>query len=343
VSNTIHGTSVTYHTTPDLQRRDLTIESEPGVNIFVRQVSDPRIGTDKVPLLLLHGARASSVPSFDLDVTGGSLAADLARAGHPVYLMDARGYGGSTRPDATSRPPEESEPLTRSSEVVRDIAPVVEYICAILGVEQVAVMGWATGSQWLAHYAASTPSRVSHLILYNSVWPVNGSWPIGNDMEDPDNPGELKPGALSGYGFATADSLLGRWDGSIPVSDPDEWRDPAVAKAYATTAISADPTSTDRKPPSLRTPLGALADTFYLSREKPPFDPAAITAKVLVVRSELDFWSREVDFVQPVNDLASAERVEPLEIPNATHFVHLDRWSRGRAILLDAVQQFVAE
>lgn len=333
---------VRYRTSADLARIDFTVRSDPGIDIFVRSIRSSASVTSLPPVLLVHGARASSVPSFDLDVPNGSLAADLARAGHPVYLLDARGYGGSTRPDAMNRPPAESVPLTRTGEAVRDIAAVVEQVCDELGVERVALMGWATGSQWMAHYAASEPERVSHLILYNAVWPVTGDWPIGDDLEDPERPGELKTGAIAGYGFATADALLARWNANIPVENPDEWRDPNVAEAYVSAALSTDPSSAERSPASFRTPLGALADTFDLTRGRSPFAPDQITARVLILRSELDFWSREIDRDAPLPDLTSAASIHLIEIPQGTHYAHLDRPERGRAYFLEQVRRFLS-
>ena len=79
----------------DVHRQDFFVASEPGIRVFVREVrSSEARAADRAPVLLLHGARVPGVPSFDLDVPGGSLAADLALAGHPAYVMDARGHGG---------------------------------------------------------------------------------------------------------------------------------------------------------------------------------------------------------------------------------------------------------
>src|SRR5690606_6599825 len=78
-------------------------------------------------------------------VPGGSLAADLARVGHAVYVMDVRGYGRSSRPPEMSQPPEASRPLVRSPDVVRDVAATVDWIRARRAVGRVALLGWATG------------------------------------------------------------------------------------------------------------------------------------------------------------------------------------------------------
>jgi hypothetical protein len=63
-----------------LLRNDFRVESDPGVHLFVREVSAPSDGvTPSRSILLLHGAPMGGVASFDLPVAGGSLAADLVQ------------------------------------------------------------------------------------------------------------------------------------------------------------------------------------------------------------------------------------------------------------------------
>src|ERR687895_132622 len=103
----------------ELRRTDTTVPSDQGIALFVRHVST---GNGRgVPVLLVHGARVPGLASFDLPVAGGSLAADLAEAGHDTYVMDARGYGRSTRMPEMEKPPSGGAALGRSSEIVRDI------------------------------------------------------------------------------------------------------------------------------------------------------------------------------------------------------------------------------
>jgi alpha-beta hydrolase superfamily lysophospholipase len=99
-----------------IARRDLEIESAPGIRLAVRHVAAADTPSTKIPVILLHGARVPGIPSFDLDCPDGSLAADLARAGHDVFIMDARGYGGSTR-IGQEGDPAEAQILSPSNEV----------------------------------------------------------------------------------------------------------------------------------------------------------------------------------------------------------------------------------
>jgi pimeloyl-ACP methyl ester carboxylesterase len=299
---------------------------------------------DRVPVLMLHGARVPGVASFDLDVPSGSLAAELAAAGHPVLILDARGYGGSTRPPEMERPPRAGAPLVRSSEVVRDVAAAVEWMRGRLAVPRVALFGWATGGHWLGYYASLYSDRVSHLVMHNSLYGGTAQHPSlgrGSDMEDPQRPGRFNA-AFDSYRLAAAPSLLGAWDRGIPSADKSGWRDPAVAEAYVAAALASDPTSASRNPPSLRAPSGALEDSFYLATGRQLWDASLVRCATMVVRSERCFWSRPEDPVRLAEHLVHAARVEVVTLEDATHFVHLERPERGRARLIRSVLAFLA-
>ncbi|MGI9024147.1 MAG: alpha/beta fold hydrolase [Burkholderiaceae bacterium] len=154
----------------EIRRDDFRVISEAGIEIFVREVGEVREKTaqeSKPPVILLHGARVPGVASLDLDVDGGSLAADLGRVGHRVFIMDARGYGASSRPGQDGS--QEGRPLTHSYEVVRDIGAVVDAVEQRTGAHQGALLGWATGGHWVGMYAAQNPERVSHLVMHNAL------------------------------------------------------------------------------------------------------------------------------------------------------------------------------
>jgi len=67
-----------------------------------------------VPRLLVHGGGSGRLASFDQPVPSYSLAANLAVAGHAVYVMDVRGWGASTRPPALDQPAATNPPAVGS-------------------------------------------------------------------------------------------------------------------------------------------------------------------------------------------------------------------------------------
>ncbi|MGK5673291.1 alpha/beta fold hydrolase [Micromonospora sp. URMC 106] len=332
----------------DLVRTELQVESDPRVRIAVREVRDPgRLSPARPPVLLLHGARVPGVASFDLPTPGGSLAADLARSGHQVYVMDARGYGRSTRPPELSQPTAVNPPAVRSDAVVRDVAAAVDLIAARnpRNGGRVALLGWATGGHWLGQYAAAHPHRVSHLVLYNTLYgPIDGhpSMGRGSVYEHPERPGEFNAARFGAYRTSTAASLLPSWDDSIPSQDKSAWRDPRVVDAYVRAALDSDPTSGSRSPASFRAPSGAVEDSFYLATGRQLWDASLITAPTLILRSARDFWSRPQDPQVLTRHLTRAEEVRSVELDDATHYVHLDRAERGRSQFLTEVTRFLA-
>lgn len=340
------GTSLSHPCHAQVERNEFMVPGDPGIRLHVREVRvDVAVDASRPPIVLLHGARVPSVPSFDLPVPNGSLAADLARAGHAVYLMDARGYGRSTRPPEMSEPPDANPPLVRSSEVVRDIAAVVDWVRDRRSVDRVALLGWATGGHWFGHYATIYPDRVSHLVLYNTLYAGSSEHTLighGSTLEDPRRPGQFDRDEFGAYRLSTRASLFGSWDRSIPVEETSSWRDPRVEDAYGELAVGSDSTSTSRAPPSFRAPSGALEDSYYLATGRQLWDASLIRSPTLVVRSELDFWSRPEDRERLEEQLVHAPRVRTVVIPDATHYVHLDRPERGRDRFLEAVLEFLA-
>ena len=119
------------------------------------------------------------------------------------------------------------------------------------------------------------------------------------------------------------------------------WRDPAVAEAYVREALASDPEAKRHTPPCFRSPNGALEDSFYLATGRQLWDASFIYVPTLVLASERDFWSRPADRDKLKEDLVH-EPVKVVVIPNATHFVHLDRAEHGRQVLLDEVVGFIS-
>lgn len=326
-------------------REDFRVATTDGVGIRVREVA-PAGGGNGEPIILIHGARVPGIASFDLDVPHGSLAADLAaRLKRRVFIMDARGYGGSDRSAAMEKPPQDSRPLSRAHEVVRDISAVVDTALQRTGARQVALFGWATGGMWASYYASLWPERVGHLIAFNALYGGSNQHPTlgpGSRNADPKQPERLAK-SVGGYALNAATSLTPAWDSSIPDTDKSKWRDAAIVDAYTKAALASDPQSQNVMPPAFRAPLGAIEDSFYQAGGRRLFDAGSITASVLVLRSSRDFWSRPEDIDAFVHDAMRAPSVRAVTLPEATHYAHLDRPEHGRDRLLKEVVEFLSK
>jgi pimeloyl-ACP methyl ester carboxylesterase len=323
----------------EVARREHTVTSDPGITVAFREVIAP--GREAgVAVVLVHGAGVGGISAFDLPVPGYSLAEDLARAGHPAYAIDVRGWGRSTRPAVLDAPPEANPPAVSSGEAVRDIAAVVDWIRARRP-GRIAVFGWATGGHWAGMYAANHPDAVSHLVMLNAIYGTPGAWSMRARLEDKDHPGQLA--AIGAYSLRDTAGLLRPWDANIPVDDKASWRDPRVAEAYAATAIASDATSAQRTPPSARVPNGPLQDSYELASGTQLWRAGEVRAAALVIRSAMDFWSRPEDVAALQHELNHARRVEIAELAGATHLAHLDRPEHGRAQLIELLIRFLGE
>ena len=324
-----------------ITRNDLKVTSDPGISIAVREVIVERQKpATALPVLLVHGGGGGGIPSFDNLAANASVAENLALAGSIVYLIDIRGWGGSTRPVQLERAPEKHPPAVSSEEAVRDIAAVVEFVCDRLGVERIALIGWASGGHWAGMYASRYPQRVARLVLLNSLYGVAATWSMRSAFEDKDHPGEFDR-SVGAYALRSAQSLLGAWERTIPIDDKDAWRDPEAASAYARLTIAGDPTSNDRTPPSVRTPTGFQKDSFAMALGHRFWEARDITADVLIIRGTRDFWSRPEDVTALQHEMICARSVQLLEIEEGTHFLFLDRPERGRQAFIDAVIRFL--
>ncbi|MDX3924467.1 MAG: alpha/beta fold hydrolase [Shinella sp.] len=324
-----------------LVRTDRHIDLASRERLFVREVSRRGASDHGAAVLLIHGARVPGVASFDLPVAGGSLAADLADAGYRIYIPDLRGYGRSSRPDAMNRDPAGSAPLMRTADAVSDLKAVVEAVAAWSGDDKIDIVGWATGGHWTGAYASIYPASVGRLVLYNTLYGGSDTHPTlgrGSPLEDKQNEGTFDAKSFGGYRFNNRASLFPAWDASIPVEDKSRWRDARIAEAYADAALASDETAGTHKPASFRSPSGAMADSFELAIGKKQWSAEALSMPVLVIRSERDFWSRQADAEAIV---AQAPDAQLLTIPDATHFVHLDRDEAGRAVFLSALLRFL--
>ncbi len=317
----------------EVEHEDMYVETEDGLSVFVRRVVDDRAAEDLGPFLLVNGGRPGVLASWDVDVPGPSVAALLAEAGHTVYLLDARGFGRSDFTPEMADGAEDGAIAVRSHEVIRDIAAAVREIRRRhANDDYLAALGWATGSQWLGHYASLYPDAFSHLVYYQGAYGGRpGGWPF-QDIATEDDAALLDRARFPAFRCSTAGQVVGRLAAEID--------DEAFLERYAELAMEGDERSTEREPPCFRFPSGPLADTLMLVNGRPLFDAGAIESHVLILRSENDFWSRPEDVATLQDHLDRAASVRVVELDGASHYVHLLPQERGA--FLEAVLEFTA-
>lgn len=321
-------------------RADFSVESEPGIELFVREVRASPTLEMGVPVLLIHGAGPGSLANFDLVVPGYSLAENIAVSGHVVYLMDVRGFGNSVKPAAMDSTDESAPPAVSSHEAVRDISAVVNWILRRSKENKVALSGLGAGGHWAALYTAQNSDKVSHLILLNTMYGIKAPWPMGKTFADPRNPDAFNPTAGANR-LLDAAGIMAEWDREIPVEDKSKWHDPRVTVAYVNHALAGDKTANTRKPPSVRIPGAVYKEHFEMSQGKKFWDAKDILVPTLYVRGTRDLWSRPEDLQALNTELVHAPRKQVVVIHDATSFLHLDRPEKGRAPFIHEVLVFL--
>jgi pimeloyl-ACP methyl ester carboxylesterase len=119
---------------------------------------------DKI-LLYVHGATYPAETSFDLPLGGRSMMDYVAQHGYDVYLVDVRGYGGSTKPAEMDAPPAENKPIVDTPTAARDVGAAVDHILQKRGVAKIDLMGWSWGTAILGLYTTTHNDKVNRLVL----------------------------------------------------------------------------------------------------------------------------------------------------------------------------------
>jgi len=328
-----------------IARRDFRVTTVDGVGIAIRRVSETAPnGPQRLPMILMHGTRIPGISEFDLPVPNGSLAEDLARAGHPVYIPDARGFGKSDRPAEMDLPRQPTRPLVRGLEITRDIDAAADALRAETGASRVGIFGWGTGGILALMYAALWPEKVENIILYNTLYGGAGDHPEigrGSFWDDPERPGAFYQKKYGNYYFNRVDMLRKGWDNQIPIADKAAWRDPAMLAAFEAALIEGDPTTLTREPPSYRSPNGMLEDSFYMGKGEKLVHASQVYSRVMVINPEYDTWCRDADVEALKRDLVHAPEVKVWAPRNTTHYVLLDRPERGRTETLAEILEFI--
>jgi pimeloyl-ACP methyl ester carboxylesterase len=198
-------------------------------------------------ILLLHGRTWSSLPDFDLQAPGPnrSVLRSLAAKGFAAYALDQRGYGETPR-DKTG--------WITPRQAAADASGVLDWVAARHpSLPRPALLGWSLGAA-TAHLAAATsPAKLSALILCGYA-PDPGAT-IANAQEP------AQPPRAPNVREAAASDFI----------SPD-MTGPAVVKAFVETAMRTDPVHADWKNEEQFLCYCCLASAIPMSKDRMPFD-----------------------------------------------------------------------
>jgi pimeloyl-ACP methyl ester carboxylesterase len=119
-----------------------------GIELYIRNKHPAGISNfsaEKI-LLFVHGATYPAETAFDLALNGLSMMDYIAQQGWDVYLVDVRGYGGSTRPPEMDVPANENKPIVDTAVAVKDVGSAVDHILQKRGVPKINLIGWSWGT-----------------------------------------------------------------------------------------------------------------------------------------------------------------------------------------------------
>ncbi|MGR4069584.1 alpha/beta hydrolase [Halomonas sp. LR3S48] len=287
-----------------------------------RRRSDMGRANSSNTLMLMHGATFPSESLFDVSVDGASFMDVLATAGFDVWAVDARGYGGSTRPAEMAAPPDTAPPLTSARVAARDLASAVEHVLAENDVERLSIVAMSWGGSVAGIYAERHGSHIEKLVLVAPLWLSNH--PLRIDAGQP----------LAAWRLIHVDAFREAWLTGVPSDRHEAVLPPGWFEQWSAVTKATDPDAVE--PGAMRAPGGAIQDVReHWLANRPLYDPSAITAPVLLVHAE---WDQDVriDMIQDLfKRLDSAAYRRWVEIGEGTHMILMEpsRWQAFDAII----------
>jgi len=289
-------------------------------------------------LLYVHGSTLPSEATFDLALEGLSWMDYIAGHGWDVYLMDARGYGRSTRAAAFAGAKAMQAPIVWTDMKVQDVGAVIDFIRQRRGVEKVSLLGWSWGTVVTGAYAAAHGDAVGSLVLYAPVWCAG---PCDFDPELATSQAAAHAGKQETAEIVvqTMGQARRRIQAGVGDSQLDELMPPAWFAAWSAATLASDSVGAQQDPPVLRTPAGVSQDVrAYWDAGKSYYDPTAITAPVLAIVGEWDGVTPP-DGARALHEaLVNSRERRFVEIKEGTHALLLEK---NRMALFEAVQQFL--
>ena len=316
---------------PRVVMEEMTVPSEPGIEIYVRnkRPADLSAFRPERTVLFVHGATYPAHTSFDLKLDGMSWMDYIAARGYDVYLLDLRGYGRSTRPKEMDEAPEAKQPIVRGTAAVKDISAVVDFILARRGIARLTLLGWSWGTTLMATYTTHNPGKVERLVLYAPAW-IRTTPSLSRP-----------PGPLGAYRAVAREQAKTRWLTGVPEDKKATLIPPGWFDAWADATFATDPVGAKMNPPVIRAPNGVQQDgDEFFAAGRPYYDPAKITTPTLLVHAE---WDRDTPayMAQTLFPLlVNAPGKRYIQLPEGTHTIMMEK---NRLMLFEAVQAFLDE
>lgn len=284
---------------PDCDRGRLVREErripggDPGIELWTLRVRASTSAPSRGAVVLMHGAGAGGSSIYDLRTLDLSFAGALACTGWDAWVLDVRGFGGSTLPPALLGPAEAAPPAVRADEAARDLEAVIDEARRVSGVARVDLFGWSWGCVVSGLVAGRRPDRIRRLVLYAPVY----------DRRNP------KRHVTSGAWRPAVKAQI------VKYFDPER-ESHAVWHEHLDAMFRWAPSGV------LRLPSGPYRDIY--GPEAPIWSAAKVTAPTLVVRGDRDKASLTAPVQRLFEALGSEER-RLVVIGGGDHFLMRER------------------
>jgi pimeloyl-ACP methyl ester carboxylesterase len=325
------GYAMSSQAEPTLVTESYMIPSrDPGIYLYVRNKRPDGMTqfSGEKTLLYVHGTSQAASSTFDVPLDGVSWMEYIAQRGYDVYLVDLRGYGGSTRPPEMEKPAADHPPIVRTEVAVQDVEAAVDHILARRGLANLNLMGWSWGSTTMGRYATQNSDKVHRLVLYAPAWtreaPATGS-----------------QAPLGAYQTWTMEQARRDLQNGAPEEKKNDLMPAAWFEAWSAAALATDPVGATQTPPVVRTPNGSVQDTReYWMTGKPLWEPSEIKAPTLIVVGEWDALTPVTGAQAIFGKLTNTHYKRLVQIGEGTHLVFLEK---NRMHLFREVQVFLDE
>jgi pimeloyl-ACP methyl ester carboxylesterase len=281
-----------------------------GLRIFLRHLPPASGGTGRgrAPVLFIHGSTFPSALAAAFKFDGTSWMDELSGNGYDVWALDFLGYGHSDRYPEMLGAPFAHPPLGRADQATSQIAAAITFITTHEHVQRVSLIAHSWGTIPAGMYAGRHPERIERLVQFG---------PVVQRMQPRDT------ARVPAYMLVTEDEQRNRFYGFVPKGHAPVL-DARHFAEWGPAYIAGDPTSRTRTPASVKVPDGPDADVADAWSGHLQYDPAAITAPVLIVRGEWDGVTTDADARWLYDRLTHSPVKRDVKISRATHVMHLE-------------------
>jgi pimeloyl-ACP methyl ester carboxylesterase len=287
-----------------------------GLQRYSSQHAEP-VGT----VLLVHGSSFGAKLSFAFAMDGRSWVDHLTCAGFTVYTLDFLGYGDSDRYPEMVQHHKAAPPLGRGAEVAEDLNLAVDFILSQEQQSRIDLIAHSWGAAVAARFAGEHPAKVHLLVLYAAITAVASK--------------ESKPvSQVPAYTAMTPQQRVA----ALNALAPAEQRPLLAAELFQQWGQAWLASDRYQQDSMVLFPAGPQADVDDFYRGQSFYDPAKITAKVLLIRGEYDNYPTAEHSKQLLQALVKAKLKRSVEIKLGTHVLHLEQ---NRQQLYQAVKDFL--